>query len=208
MVINNEAVLEKIVQNWDKFFKLATNVDLVGSDRVKELTAMLNHFSDRAPMTPASSRLEYHGAYPGGLVDHSLRVLEYSLKLAKTYGFDSALNKGSLVIGALFHDWGKVGSLEEDYYLDQDSQWHRERGMMYSHNDKIQYMTVPDRALFLMQHFGVKLSSDEYLSILLNDGAYAEENRPYLMKEPTLAVIIHQADRMACQFEKGRESLV
>ena len=120
--------------------------------------------------------------------------------LSKIY--DEKISKESLIVSALFHDIGKIGDFEHEYYLPQDSSWHIERGMMYKHNDKIQYMTSADRGLYLLQAFDVKLCADEWLAIKLNDGHEAEENRPYRMKEPTLAVVIHQADRAACQQEK------
>ena len=44
----------------------------------------------------------------------------------------------------VFHDFGKIGSLEADYYLSQDSNWHRERGMMYKYNDQLQYISGPN----------------------------------------------------------------
>jgi len=53
-----------------------------------------------------------------------------------------------------------------------------------------------------MQQFDVKLTQDEWLAIKLNDGHEADENRPYRMKESVLALVIHAADRMACQQEK------
>ena len=98
-----------------------------------------------------------------------------------------------------------TGDLNGDYYLEQQSDWHRERGMLYTYNRDIQYMTSAQRGLYLMQYFGVHLTSDEYLAILLNDGMYTDDNKAYGMKEPTLAVLVHHADRMACQFEKNNK---
>jgi len=187
---------EKIKKNYDTFMKLCGSL----GDRSENVLKMLNHFGTRLALCPASSKTQYHNAFPGGLVDHSLRVLSNAYKLAKLYKED--IPKESLIISALFHDFGKIGSLEADYYLPQDSNWHRERGMMYKYNDQLQYMTSADRGLFLLQHFDVKLTCDEWLAIKLNDGHEAEENRPYRMKESTLALLIHQADRMSCQEEK------
>jgi hypothetical protein len=54
----------------------------------------------------------------------------------------------------------------------------------------------------LFQHFDIKLTQEEWLAIKLNDGHEADENRPYRMKETVLPLIVHAADRMACQQEK------
>lgn len=187
---------EQIKENYDKFYKLATSA----KGRGEQIKKFLDHFEERIALCPASSRTQFHNAFPGGLVEHSLRVLKNAYAISKIY--DDDISKESLIISALFHDIGKIGDFEHEYYLPQDSTWHIERGMMYKHNEKIQYMTSADRGLYLLQAFDVKLCADEWLAIKLNDGHEAEENRPYRMKEPTLAVIIHQADRAACQQEK------
>lgn len=188
---------EQIKKNWDNFRLLCTKM----GDRSEAITKMLDFFEERAALCPASSRTEFHAAFPGGLVDHSLRVLSLANKLMKTYEVE--ISRESLMFSALFHDWGKIGSLTEEYYIPQDSDWHREKlGEMYKINKNMQYMPNNHRSLWLMQHFGVKMSEDEFLAILLNDGPIDEGNRKYSMQEPLLAVIIHQADRMACQLEK------
>ena len=194
--MTHELTAEQIKENYDKFYKLCMSV----KDRSKQIANFLDHFEERIALCPASSRMQYHNAFPGGLVEHSLRVLKNAYSISKIY--DEKISKESLIVSALFHDIGKIGDFEHEYYLPQDSSWHIERGMMYKHNDKIQYMTSADRGLYLLQAFDVKLCADEWLAIKLNDGHEAEENRPYRMKEPTLAVIIHQADRAACQQEK------
>lgn len=188
---------EDIAENFNKFRSFAEKL----GDRSEAALAMIDHLGERLALCPASSRKEYHSAYPGGLVEHSLRVLSNALKLSKTFGWD--LPKESLIIACLFHDLGKVGDDENDLYLPQDSDWHRDKlGEMYKHNRDIQYMTVPDRGLWLCQHFGLKLTEAEFLAIKLNDGHFDETNAPYKMKEPTLAIAVHMADLIATREEK------
>ena len=55
------------------------------------------------------------------------------------------------------------------------------RGELYTHNPKLQYMKVPDRGLWLLQHYGIKVTDKEYLGIKLTDGLYDEANKSYLM---------------------------
>ena len=149
---------QKIKKNYDIFLKLCGSL----GDRSAGVLKFVEYFGTRLAMCPASSKTQYHNAFPGGLIDHSLRVLANAHKIAQLYSDD--IPKDSLILSALFHDIGKVGDLENDYYLHQDSNWHRERGMMYKHNDKLVYMTSADRGLFLLQHFDVKLTEDEWLS--------------------------------------------
>ena len=114
-----------------------------------------------------------------------------------------------LVFAAMHHDLGKVGDLEHDYYIPQDSDWHRKnQGAIYKHNPSLQYMKVPDRGLWLLQHYGVKVTDKEYIGIKLTDGLFDEANKSYLMSyNPDFALksnmphILHQADMMATYIE-------
>lgn len=193
-----ELTPEQIAENFEKFRSFMEKL----GDRSEPALALVDHLGERLAMCPASSRKEYHAAFPGGLVDHSLRLLSNALKLCKTFSWE--VPKDSLIIGCLLHDLGKVGDHEKDYYVPQDSDWHREKlGEMYKYNKEILYMTVPDRGVWLCQHFGLKLTQDEWLAIKLNDGQYAEENAPYKMKEPLLADVVHLADYISCKQEKN-----
>jgi hypothetical protein len=68
------------------------------------------------------------------------------------------------------------------------------------------FMTTSHGGIYLCQHFGISLSYNEFCSILLNDGPVLDENKPYAMKEPFLAVLVHQADRVSCEEEKRDEN--
>ena len=113
------------------------------------------------------------------------------------------------MFAALHHDLGKVGDLEHDYYIPQDSDWHRKnRDEIYKHNPALQYMKVPDRGLWLLQHYGVKVTDKEYIGIKLTDGLYDDANTAYLKSynpdynlRSNMAYILHQADMMATHIE-------
>jgi hypothetical protein len=190
---------EQIEENWKKYCGLC---EKTLGDRSPAALTMLNALEDRLALCPASGKVDFHNAFPGGLVEHSLRVLSNAFTLVKAFGWD--VPKDSLVIGALFHDLGKVGDDKDDYYVTQDSEWHRDKlGENYKHNKEIRYMTVPDRGVWLCQHYGLKLTHDEYLAIKLNDGWVLQENKPYCLKEPKLAHVVMTADYIATMQEKG-----
>jgi hypothetical protein len=82
---------------------------------------------------------------------------------------------------------------------------------MYGYNDKLHYMTVTDRAVWLLNHFGIEMTQIEYLALRLTDGMYEEANKGYLMGfgegknlKTNLPLILHQADMMATRLEKER----
>jgi len=67
---------------------------------------------------------------------------------------------------------------------------------------------VTDRALFLLQHFGISMSANEYIGLRLTDGMYEEANKKYLVTfrpefslRSNIARILHQADCMSTFIE-------
>lgn len=192
---------EDIATNFEKYRSFMEKL----SDRSTPALALVDHLGERLALCPASSKKDYHQAFPGGLVDHSLRVLSNVLKLTKAFGWD--LPKDSIIIGSLLHDIGKCGDEVGDYYVPQTDSWRVQKlGENYTYNRTLQYMTVPDRGVWLCQHFGLKLTKDEFLAIKLNDGQYADENSQYKMKEPDLAIAVHMADLIATREEKNASS--
>ena len=109
----------------------------------------------------------------------------------------------------MHHDLGKVGDLEHDYYVPNESEWHRKnQGAIYTHNKELQHMTVTDRAIFLLGHFKVPMSECEYIGLRLTDGMYEEANKSYYISyqperqlRSNIAYILHQADMMATHIE-------
>lgn len=193
---------EEIATNFDKYRSLCEKL----GDRSEVALAMVDALGEQLALCPASSRKEFHAAYPGGLCEHSLRVLSNAMKLVKAYGWQ--IPKESLIISCLFHDIGKVGLANDDgtvtdYYVPQDSDWHREKlGEFYKHNKQMQYMSTPQRSVHMCQAFGLKLKTDEYLSILLNDGFVLDENKPYCLKTSPLVFVTMTADYISTMQEK------
>ena len=73
-----------------------------------------------------------------------------------------------VIFAALHHDLGQVGDLENDYYVPNDSKWHIEnQGKYYKRGKDLNFMTVTDRAIYLLNHFGLTMSENEYLALRL-----------------------------------------
>lgn len=179
--------------------------------RSKELKAMYEIFGDELVTAPAAGKVHFHNAFPGGYIDHVLRVVTTSLEVAALYkkiGGTIDFTRQELVFSALHHDLGKLGHPEQGpYYVDQDSDWHRKRGEMYKQNENIQYMKAPDRGLMLLQKYGVTITEKEWLAIKLSDGIYDEGAKSYLINwapyamKTKLPYLVHWADHMSSQSE-------
>jgi hypothetical protein len=199
---------EHIKQNYEKFMQL-----IEADPRAEELKKMYEVLNDQLITAPASGKVHYHNAFPGGYLDHILRVTETALKIAglfKTMEGDINFDKQELIFAALHHDLGKLGTEDGPYYVEQDSDWHRKRGELYKNNDNIQYMKPPERGLMMLQKYGVKVTQNEWIAIKLSDGIYDEGNKSYLMSyspysmKCNLPYIIHWADHMASTVERDK----
>jgi len=182
-------------------------------ERCDALNKMYDHFEERMMLAPASSTDHFHNSWPGGYIDHVMNITEAGKKLFELYkefGFKLSYDLDSVVFCTMHHDLGKLGSLEEDYYRPNPSEWHRiNQGKMYNYNDKLHFMTVTDRAVYLLNHFGIDMTQIEYLALRLTDGMYEDANKGYLMGfgegknlKTNLPLILHQADMMATRLEK------
>jgi hypothetical protein len=152
---------------------------------------------------PASTKLAYHCAFAGGLLDHSIRVAANLRKVCDTF----AKGKhpiGQIVLVGLLHDLGKAGDGVHPMYLPlPPDDWRFKRGEPYEYNKDCTFMPHSDMSLFLLQQHGVKLSAEEFIAIRIHDGLYeGETNRRYAMKEPELALFLHWADMQATREEK------
>ena len=205
-----ELTPEQIENNWHDLIDLV-NTTFEG-ERLDKLIEMYDYFEERMCLAPASGREHYHNAHAGGYVEHVLHVVELAKQIAgmwKQNGATINFTMEELVFAALHHDLGKVGDLAEDYYIPQDNNWFVEkRGEYFKHNPKLQFMTVTDRAIFLLQHFGIPMTELEYIGLRLTDGMYEEANKNYYVSyaperslKSNIAYILHQADSMATHIE-------
>jgi len=205
-----ELTPEQIQHNWGN---LRNIIDInFSGERLEKLNEMYDYFEERMMLAPASGKEHYHNCHVGGYVEHILHITLFSLQIKEMWeknGANIDFTEEELVFSALHHDLGKVGDLAEDYYKVQDNTWFvKNRGEYYKHNPNLQYMTVTDRALFLLQHFGINMTENEYLGLKLTDGLYEESNKSYYIGysperalRTNIAYILHQADMMATHIE-------
>jgi len=201
---------EQIQENWKQLRDLITNT--FSGERLENLNEMYDYFEDRMCLAPASGKEHYHNAMAGGYVEHVLHVTKFALELREMWERNGAtidFTDEELVFATLHHDLGKVGDLDHDYYILNESEWHRKnQGKIFVHNPKLQYMTVTDRAIWLLQHFNIPMNQTEYLGLRLTDGMYEEANKGYLVTyQPEFSLrsnisrICHAADTMATFIE-------
>jgi 3'-5' exoribonuclease len=139
----------------------------------------------RAPAAKA-----HHQAYLGGLLEHTLNVMELAHQIAATYeGLDSDL----LLTGALFHDIGKIYEFRYDVAID-----YSDAGRLLGHivigtdliHDRIKTVPgFPDPLRLKLLHM-----------IISHHGKYEWQSpkRPKFVE----AAILHQADYLDAEVDK------
>lgn len=201
--MSHEKFVAKLESNWELYVSLVGRIK--NKDASTTLLSLCEELKERLAAAPASTRLEFVGAYPGGLVEYSLNVLKIAKDLNKVFG--AKVSSDSLIIACLFHDIGKIGNQEEDHYIEQESEWHRNRGMMYELNDKLPKMHPTQRSLWWLNSANCPLSEEEIHAIT----SLGHMNQMYsseLYEAPMLSVILQTAVRVACIQGTGKTSVV
>lgn len=205
---------EQIQENWIKFIGYIDTH--ISEPRASKLKAFYEQYSERIIIMPAAHKKEYHNAFPGGYVEHVNRVIEAALKINSVwaeFGAEQNYTIEELVFSAMNHDLGKMGDENHESYIPQTDQWRKDKlGEDYTFNNKLEFMSVPDRGLFLLNSHGINYTKNEWLAIKLHDGLYDDSNKPYLMSwapetkiRTALVHIVHQADLLAAKIEFERE---
>jgi hypothetical protein len=203
--MNNESKeksLEELIENWELYIKIiSTKVE--NEELKKSLLTFCEQQSQRILICPASTRTDFIAAAPGGLVWHSLNVLKLSKDLNKVYSTNISVD--DLITTSLFHDIGKIGDQYNDLYIKQESNWHRERGMMFELNTKLNTSTVSQRTLWWLNHYKVPLNLEVINAITSFNQDPSDTVATHInYNVPNLTLILQQAIRAACILNKGK----
>ena len=200
---------EQIQNNYKKHLKI---IEHYLGGRAIQCKEMLKHMEDTYVMAPASGKSWHHNAFAGGYVDHVNRVVQYALeqhKLYKKMGGSIDYTEEELVFSALFHDLGKIGDGDTENYIVQTDKWRQDKlSEMYTYNPNLDFMLIPDRSLFILQKFGIKVNQKEFLAIRLHDGVYDKANEAYFFsnmessrQKTSIISVLHSADFLASKVE-------
>lgn len=207
--------VDQIKENWDRLIQfISTAFD---GDRKDNLLKMYNELDQRVAEAPASGKIFFHSAFPGGYLHHVLKVIELAPKYSDLWissGGEKNYSDEELIFVALNHDLGKLGSLTDAYFMPTYENWKVKRGIRYEGNPAVEYMKTADNSLYFLQAYNIKVTENEYLGIKLHDGLYDESNKSYFISySPTnklriLPYIIHTADfyAMRLEYEEWRKS--
>ena len=128
---------EQIQDNLQKFYQVIE--DHISEPRTTKLLGLYQSQEENLALAPASSRAAFHNSFPGGYVDHILRVVEASIKMYDLWAemgvSTDTFTKEELIFCAINHDLGKLGHSGRPCYVPNDSEWHvKNQGANYKPN--------------------------------------------------------------------------
>ena len=164
--------------------------------------------SDSSDFFTAPSSTRFHGAYEGGLVEHSLNVYDCLCdylarpRTKELYGMD--YTEETIAITALLHDLCKVNFYTVDYRnaKNQNGQW--ERGPYYTIHDTLPY-GHGEKSVYIISGF-MRLTREEAFAIRYHMGFSGTEDKNNVgraLEQFPLALAVNVADMEASYYLEG-----
>jgi len=181
--------IEKLVEKFDTIIDSIKN-----ENRKNQIKMMMEKIGSSYFIAPAAAKEEYHDAFPGGLLYHTLKVYSNMNRMCKMFYPD--IDNDSIIITSLFHDLGKACTVSnQEIYIPIKEQWKLDRGINYELNPEIRDgLTHAQRSVRLLSFYGIELTEEEYLSILTHDGLFVDENICFKYKLNKLSSLLHFSD--------------
>lgn len=179
----------------EEFLKLLKSINREGMDKLIEFIEKSDFFK-----APASTR--YHGAYEGGLLEHSMKVYEILGSKVKNSVIEINVPEETLIISALLHDICKVNFYKVDYRNAKNAFGEWEKVPYYTVEDTIPYGHGEKSVMMLTEY--IKLTVEEKYAIRWHMG-FTEPKEAYgtlgqAFKKFPLALLLHEADLEATYF--------
>lgn len=154
-----------------------------------------------------------HLCKDGGLLEHTVNVMEYAEKIGVAMLGGAAYNKihNSVIIAAGLHDLGKCGREGSPYYVENmiqdgrptkknpEQKYKRSESKPYKISGDLCHIDHPLRSVELAARY-IDLTEEEEHAIFYHDGMYGSLAYDLKGHEEPLQVIIHFADFWAAQF--------
>lgn len=150
---------------------------------------------------PASTR--YHGAYSGGLLDHSLNVYDELKRLLSLYT-EIDVPDDSVIISSLFHDLCKVNyyTVEKRNRKNNSGQW--ESYDAYSVKEKFNFGGHGSKSVFIVQQF-IKLTPEEAVAINCHMSSWdGNTSVGSAFEQYPFAWLLHVADESATYIKEKK----
>lgn len=178
-------------------------ISILKSTNRARIDDLINYMEANGFFTaPCSTK--YHGAKEGGLLEHSLNVLECAEKLNEALGAN--IDRESLILVCLLHDLGKMGDYEKPNYIANILKSGKQsEAEPYKINKDLLYIPHEVRSVVIAASFTL-LTEEEEFAILYHNGMYGDLKYALSGKETPLYMILHFADMWASRVIETEEA--
>lgn len=189
----------------DEFIELfQENITREGSQ------ALLDYLVNKSDFFTAPASTKFHGAYPGGLCEHSVNVYDCLKdylerpRVAELYGLEE-YSPETIAIVALLHDLCKVGCYKggtRNVKNDATGQW--EKVPTFFYEDPLPY-GHGEKSVYIISGF-MRLSREEAMAIRWHMGFSGAEDKGLVgkaLEQYPLAFALSVADMEATYFLEG-----
>ena len=179
---------------WHKYEKLLHKLE------DKKINNLLEIQGERILTTSYSQREKEAFCGIGGIVEYSLELAKVANKISDALNY--GVNKKTIIRCALLSILGRIGNLSQNRFKDTESEWHKEKlGQYFDWNEDCPKYQINDMTLYLLQHYDVKLSWEEWNAIMLLRDSSSEESKFYGAHKSRLATVLTLAHEAAIKDE-------
>lgn len=177
---------------------------LIRRDGAKELLEWL----ERSDFFSAPASTRFHGAFEGGLVEHSLNVFDRLTELVEGVHGVKWPDPESIAIVALLHDLCKVNFYKTEYRNKKNHHGVWEQVPFYTVDDTLP-MGHGEKSLYIVSGF-MKLSREEAMAIRwhmgFSDSSFkgGDHTVGNAFEQYPLAMLLHMADMAATYLDEKR----
>lgn len=176
---------------------------LIHRDGINELLDWL----EKSDFFTAPASTKYHGAYEGGLCEHSLNVFDQLARLVHEdpLGSGCTFSDESIAIVSLFHDLCKVNMYKQDFKnVKVNGVW--TQVPCYTHDEKFVFGGHGSKSVFLIERF-MMLTLEEAVAINCHMGSWdGNKDVGAAFERYPLAWFTHVADEAATFLVEAKNS--
>lgn len=189
-------------------------IELLRSSNRNGIENLINYLSDETDFFTAPASTKFHGAYAGGLVEHSLDVyhqLSGALTIAYIKSMDYAeIPASSIYIVSLLHDVCKANFYKIEMRNKKNEKGVWEQVPVYTIDDQLPFGHGEKSVMIINKY--IRLSDEEIAAINWHMGGFDSRAKDYsgsmalsnAMGKWPLVTLLHMADLAATYFTNER----
>lgn len=182
---------------WSKYENLLKNLNSEGVDKLVE------DLGQRILTTSYSQKESEPFCGIGGLIEYSLELAKRANTLSSSMNFN--VSKATIIKCALLSGVGRIGNEKYDRFVEQDSDWHKEKlGQYYKWNEDCPKYKTQDMTLWYLQRYNIPLTWEEWNTISLISDPSTDNTSFYSDNKSHLCLTFLMSHEVTIQTEKEK----